>query len=135
MQSTNFRTVEELLDFLPKEEREIVIVLRRLILSSLPQVKEKLSYQVPYYSGKSRICFIWPGSVAWGNSTFQGVQLGFCKGYLLDDEDRYLDRGNRKQVYTKTFRALKDMDTDLLRSYLWEAWEIDRMEGLNTPAN
>lgn len=126
MQSTNFRTVDELLDFLPIEEKEIVIVLRRLILSSLPHVKEKLSYQVPFYYGKSRICFIWPGSVPWGSSTFQGVQLGFCRGYLLKDEDRSLDRGNRKQVSTKTFQALKDINSDLLKSYLFEAWEVDR---------
>ena len=126
MQSTNFRSVEDMLDYLPKEELEMVTVIRRLILSTIPDCEERLAYQVPYYYRASRICFIWPGSVPWGNVTFQGVIMGFCRGYLLNDQAGYLDKGNRKQVCTKTFRQMNEIDVDLLRSYLFDAVEVDK---------
>lgn len=125
MQNVDFRSVEEFLDYLPDREREIVDYLRELIIECIPECKEKLSYNVPYYSKHSRICFIWPASVPWGNVKMNGVQLGFCKGYLLPDDFNYLEKGNRKQVYSKTFFDIKEIDVDLLRAYLFDAVDVD----------
>tara|TARA_B100000809_G_scaffold266062_1_gene327152 strand:- start:2465 stop:2743 length:279 start_codon:yes stop_codon:yes gene_type:complete len=69
--------------------------------------------------------FIWPASVQWGKSKTTGVQLGFCQGYLLPDESDYLDKGTRKQVYTKTFHSVNEIDIHLIRSYIFDALEVD----------
>ncbi len=131
MQNVSFRNVGELLDFLPDQERELVDILRTIILECLPNCVEKLSYNVPYYFGHSRICFIWPASVPWGNLEQNEVLLGFCKGYLLMDEIGYLEKGNRKKVFGKTFKHKKEIDEDLLKAYLFEALELDEIHKKN----
>lgn len=112
------------MDFLPQNELNIVEHLRDLIFGELPDCKEKLAYNVPFYYQHSRICFIWPASVPWGGVDI-GVALGFCKGYLLSDEVEYLEKKDQKEVRTKTFSSEKQIERDLLRSYLFEAREID----------
>jgi hypothetical protein len=125
MQNVSFKNVEEFLDYLPDRERQIVDYLREIIFECIPDCHEKLSYNVPYFSKHARICFIWPASVPWGNVKMNGVQLGFCKGYLLQDDINYLEKGNRKQVYSKTFFEIEAIDVDLLKAYLFDAVAID----------
>ena len=124
LQPLKFRSVDECLDHLPPGELKIVERLRNLILECIPDAKEKLSYNVPYYFRHARICYIWPGSVPWGKTAKEGVELGFCKGYLLSDTS-YLETANRKEVFTKTFHHLRDISTDMLRQLLYEAVLID----------
>ncbi|OEK07010.1 DUF1801 domain-containing protein [Roseivirga misakiensis] len=123
-QPVDFQDLDDLFAFLPSSELEILQVLRQLIYECIPEVKEKLSYNVPFFRAKKTICFIWPGSVPWGG-TFEGVQFGFAKGHLLLNDDGYLDSGKRKYVRTKTFRSTKEIDFDRLRALLYEASMID----------
>lgn len=125
MQEVSFRSIEEFLDHLPQQQLEIVELLRSLVYECIPHVNEKLSYNVPFFSGKRTICYIWPGDISWGNMKFEGVQFGFAKGFLLSDEIGYLEAGQRKYVRLKTFKSLKDIDIDLIKSFLFEASEID----------
>lgn len=127
MQNVNFRKVSEMLAYLPEDQLEITERLHALILESVPGVKEKLSFNVPFYSLRKNVCFIWPGAVPWGNKTKEGVTLGFSYGYLLYDASGYLEQGNRKQVYTKTFYRPEDIDEELLRYFLGESVEIDEI--------
>lgn len=121
-----YQNISEFLDFLPGHERIITEELRDIILQCIPGVKEKLSYGVPYYYGKKRICFIWPSSIPWGHVQKNGVLLGFCYGNLLDDELDYLEKENRKQVYMKTFLNKDEINDGLVRKYLYKAAEVDR---------
>ncbi len=122
-QSVAFSTVDEFLDYLPHDSLQIVETLRALVLECIPDCKEKLAYNVPFYYRYSRICFIWPGAVGWGGTT-SGVQFGFCKGNLLSDKS-YLHGGNRKEVFIKTFQHRTEIDTPILRQLLYEAAVID----------
>jgi hypothetical protein len=124
-QPLKFRNIDEFLENLPDNERVIVDFLRAMVLDCIPECKEKLAYNVPFYYRHSRICFIWPPSVPWGNTAIKGIQFGFCNGYLLRDEKQYLEKGSRKLVYWKEYSQLKEIDTDLLRTFLFEAVEID----------
>jgi hypothetical protein len=124
-QNVNFKSVDEFLDYLPDNERKIVNLLRFTIFDCLSIITEKLSYNVPFYYHKKRICFIWPSSVPWGNVKIGGVQLGFCYGHLLNDDINYLEKGNRKQVYIKTFSNEKEIETDIIKMFLYEALEVD----------
>ncbi len=127
MQTVNFKSVDEFLEFLPEVELIIVKALRSMVLDTIPDVSEKLSYNVPYFKRYKNICFIWPSSILWGkNKTYEGVRFGFTSGHLLNDESDYLSKENRKSVYWKDFHSLQNIDFDLLRSFLIEAVEIDR---------
>jgi len=125
MQNVSFKSIDEFLDYLPDNERKVVDFLREIILECIPECHEKLSYKVPYFSKNKRICFIWPASIPWGNVKMKGIQLGFCQGYLLQDDINYLEKGNRKQVYSKTFYNVNEIDVDLLRAYLFDAVAVD----------
>ena len=118
-----FTNVRDFLAYLPPEELEMVELLRTIVLESIPDCKEKLAYNVPFYYRHSRICFIWPGSVPWGK-TKEGVEMGFCKGHLLSDSS-YLNAGDRKEVYIKTFQNVKEMNVAQLHALLYEAVLID----------
>jgi hypothetical protein len=43
-----FTSVEECLDFIPEEEQVVAEILRALALECIPNVKEKLGYNVPF---------------------------------------------------------------------------------------
>jgi len=128
MQNVSFRNIDEFIDFLPDNERKIVEYLRKLVLENIPDCTEKLSYNVPFFKRNSNICFIWPSSISWGNMKSQNtVRLGFAKGYLLNDSIHYLDKGDRKQVYWKDFSSIQEIDTDILKMFLFEAVHYDNV--------
>lgn len=125
MQAVQFGSVAECLDFLPEDELNITEFLRALVFECVPDVEERLSFNVPYYFGNAGLFFIWPGSIGWGNATYKGVRFGFQSGYLIPDEIGYLDRGGRKQVFWKDFQSIAEIDVDLLRAYIFEAVLVD----------
>jgi hypothetical protein len=126
MQNVSFKSVEEFLDFLPEDELKITEVLRELITNCIPDVTEKLSYNVPYYKRKKNICFLWPASILWGKKkTYEGVRFGFVNGHLLNDDINYLNKGDRKQVYWKDFTSVTKMDLEILKTYLLDAVMLD----------
>lgn len=130
-QPMQFRSVEEFLDYLPENELVVVEYLRRLIYDCIPGVREKLAYNVPFFYGHSRICFIWPAAVPWGKVPQNGIKLGFCKGHLLNDELAYLELEHRKEVSWKTFFEVPVQDEDILKTYLFEAAAIDELQTKN----
>ncbi len=126
MQNVSFRNVEEHLEFLPGNELLMVEFLRKLVFDCVPNITEKLSYNVPFYKKNKGMFFIWTASVLWGKrQSFEGVRFGFQQGYLLNDELNYLERGNRRQVYWKDFKSVNDIDVDILKTYIFEAVIID----------
>lgn len=125
MQNVSFESIDEFLEFLPDNELKIVEILRKIIFSCIPDIEEKFSYNVPFYKRHSNICYIWPSSVQWGNVKNTGVQFGFNKGYLMQDEINWLEKGNRKQVFWKTFHSVKEIEIELLKAYIFEAAFVD----------
>lgn len=131
IQNVQFRSVDELLEWLPAEELALVHALLYQIFDCIPWAKEKLSYQVPFYSGRKTMCFLWPSSVWWGSKqTFTGVQLGFTQGHLLTNAEAYFERGTRKQVITRVFKNISEIDIDKIRTTLFEAALIDQQNPL-----
>jgi hypothetical protein len=120
-----FKSMLEFWEYLPENERIVVDVLRQIILKHLPSYcKEKLSYNVPYYYGKRRICLIWPGSVPWGGIR-EGVLFGFCYGNRLKDANNYLTHGTNKQVFYKIYYSPDEINYKAIVSLLKEAVEVD----------
>ncbi|MEQ9263783.1 MAG: DUF1801 domain-containing protein [Balneolaceae bacterium] len=124
-QNVSFNSIDEFLDYLPEDELVIVEELRRLVFECIPDIKEKLSYNVPFFKRNRTVCFIWPASVPWGKVERNGVQLGFTSGHLINDFAGYLNMGTRKSVAIKTFFSIDEIESDLLRAYFFEALDVD----------
>jgi len=126
MQSVKFHSMNDFLEYLPPSELKITLQLRELIGQTIPNVHEKLSYNVPYYSRQKGICFIWPGAVFWGQKrSYDGVRLGFHKGMEMADPFNWLDKGSRKQVAYHDFTQWDNNEFEKARFYLLEAVRLD----------
>ena len=117
------------MDYLPEHELEIVEELRHLVHECIPDVNEKLSYNVPFFKRNRNVCFIWPASIPWGNVPKEGVQLGFTSGHLINDFADYLTMGTRKNVAVKIFFSPEEIEPELVKACLFEALEVDNKFG------
>lgn len=115
-----FNTIDELLNYLPKRELKIVLFLRKIILECIPNCKENLVYNVPFFYGHSRICYLWPASISLGKVD-KGVAIGFCKGASFLDETFE----TAKFASKLTFDSLKDIDVILLKQQIYGAVLVD----------
>ena len=123
---TKISSVVQLYEVLPEQERLIVDVLRQIISENLPtKVKEKISYNVPFFYGKKGICIIWPSTIPRGGIK-KGVLLGFWYGHKLKDTDRYLIHGTNKQVFYKIYQSMEDIDEKAIVKLLKEAISVDK---------
>jgi hypothetical protein len=120
-----FQSFVEFWEYISENERIIVDILRHIVLENIPQCKEKLTYNVPYFYGNRRICLIWPGSIPWGGFR-EGVFFGFCYGHLLTDPENYLHSGTNKQVFYRIFHSPEEIDEQAITNLLHEAVEIDK---------
>ncbi|HRF78996.1 MAG TPA: DUF1801 domain-containing protein [Flavobacteriales bacterium] len=117
-----FTTVAALLEFLPAKERALTEQLRELIISEAPDLKERLSFNVPFYKGLRDVCFLWPASVLWGKTkTYEGVRFGLSYGSLVPGCEPYLQRGERKQVCWRDLQELTNDDERRIRVVLGAA--------------
>jgi hypothetical protein len=122
-----FPTVAALLEFLPAEERALTERLRELITFEVPELNERLSFNVPFYKGRRDVCFIWPASVLWGRTkTYEGVRFGLSYGSLVPGCQPYLQRGERKQVCWRDLKELTDDDERRIRTVLRAAIVVDQ---------
>ncbi len=120
------RSLVQLFDLLPENERIITDVLRQIILDNLPSYcKEKISFNVPYFYGHKGICIVWPATIPRGGIK-TGVLLGYWYGYRLADTDQYLTHGTNKQIFYKIFQSPEEIDEQPIVQLLKEAIEIDQ---------
>ena len=125
LSSIKIRSLVDLFDCLPENERIIVDVLRQIILENSPATcKEKISYNVPYFYGRKGICIIWPATIP-GGGIKKGVLLGFWHGNKLSDVDNYLTHGSNKQIFYKIFHSPEDIDEKAIKKLLKEVVKID----------
>src|SRR6187551_3397709 len=126
MSSLKIKSLLQLYELLPEQERIIVDVLRQIITGNLASYcKEKISYNVPFFYGKKGICIIWPATVPRGGIK-KGVLLGFWYGCKLKDTDNYLTHGTNKQVFYKIFHSPKEINNRAIIKLVKEAVKLDK---------
>lgn len=125
-QNVQFSHIGDFLDHLPEDEFKHIEALRYFVLECIPYAKEKLSYNVPFYSLTQQVCYIWPASIPWGNVPQKHVVLGFSRGNELADPFGLLQTGTRRFVRTLNFDVHKPINPEIVRFYLYEALEIDK---------
>lgn len=98
--------------------REMMQKLHAILLSCTPQMEAKLTYKIPFYSYFGRLCYLNPKS--------DRLDLGFCKGALLD-ENPLLSRFELKEVRIITFKHLADISETDLRPLIFEAMILNEL--------
>ena len=127
--SVKIKSLLQLFELLPEEQRIITDVLRQIILENLPpSCKEKISFNVPFFYGNKGICIIWPAAIPRGGIK-EGVLLGFWYGNKLKDADQYLIHGTNKQIFYKIFYTAEDIDEKAIVKLLKEAVQLDNNYG------
>jgi hypothetical protein len=119
-QKVKFRNLAEFNNALPDHELEIVELLRESIHTIIPDIRERLAYNVPFFYRRSRVCFIWPASIPWGGIT-SGVSLGFINARWMTS----LPVLPLKQIATVNFLSLSEINITDLEVWLFEAVQID----------
>jgi len=118
------KSLHELYEYIPENERIILDILRQIVLENIPKnCKEKISYNVPYFYAKRGICIIWPSSIPKGGIK-EGVLLGFSHGNKIKDVDNYLIRGTNKQVFYKIYKSPEDINQAAIIKLLMEAVRV-----------
>ena len=121
------RSMIELFDLLPENERIITDVLCQIIRANLPSdCKEKLTYNVPFFYGNRGICIIWPAAIPRGGIK-EGVLLGFWHGNKLLDPEHYLTKGTNKRVFYRIFKQVDEIEEAPISRLLKEAVRIDKL--------
>ena len=119
------KSVLNLYEILPENERIITDVLRQIITENLPATcKEKISFNVPFFYGKKGICIIWPATIPRGGIK-KGVLLGFWYGNKLKDTDHYLTHGTNKKIFYKIYNSFEEIDEKAIVKLLKEAVDLD----------
>lgn len=127
MQDFKFHSYVEFFEALTEDHQVMTSMLKELVYEAIPDVKEKLSWNVPFFYKKKSICYIWPGCIPWGKKTYKGVTIGFTKGYLMKDND-FLEQGDRKQIASHTFQNIEEIEDSIetLLALLKEANDLDK---------
>jgi uncharacterized protein len=107
------RLVDEYIESLPDEKREIAEQLREMILTIIPNVQEKLSFKIPFYHYHGMFCYL--------NQVKDGIDLGLCRGKDLIDVLPQLEQGNRVMVASVIIRNKKEIQTKKIQDVLLTA--------------
>ena len=126
MSTEKIKSLVQLYELLPENEKIIVDVLRHIVLDTLPAYcQEKLSFNVPYFYGKKGICIIWPSTIPRGGIK-EGVLFGFWYGNKLNDVDKYLTHGTNKQIFYKIYKTPEEINQQKIVRLLKEAIKLDK---------
>lgn len=111
--------VEEYLDDLPQLWRERFIIVRELILGSNRNIKEKISFNLPFYMYHGFFLYL-------GIYKKKNFVLAFCRGAHLKDEAGVL-QADAKQTQMRhwVLSGSEEPDYALLAQYLEEAIEVN----------
>ncbi len=107
------RLVDEYIESLPDEKREIAEQLREMILTLIPHVQEKLSFKIPFFHYHGMFCYL--------NEVKDGIDLGLCRGKDLVDVLPQLEQGKRVMVASVIIRSKKEIQTKQIEEVLLTA--------------
>jgi hypothetical protein len=120
------KSILELYEAISEEERLITDVLRQIIKDHSPNyIKEKISFNVPFFYGHRGIAIVWPASIPRGGIS-KGVLLGFWNGYKLVDEDQTLTKGTNKKVFYKIYTRVEQIEQAAIQKLLSKAIQYDQ---------
>lgn len=96
-------------------------------ICGLPGIVMKERYKLPFYYGRSWICYLNPIKK-------EGIELAFTRGNELSNPHGILEHRSRKQIAGIICMDIKNLPLDFIRDTLFEAIELDRSTPYRHPA-
>lgn len=87
-------------------------------LSSFPEIRVVMKWNIPVYIRKKQICYVNPLKNG-------GVELCFNRGHFISDENNLLQKKGRKQIEGITFQKIAEIDEEILYEIVQEAILLD----------
>lgn len=110
-------TADEYIMLQTTDQQQILRRLRQLILTSADGVREKVNWNVPFYTHRGQwFCYL---NVLKAEPC--AVDIAFLSGHELPDEAGLLEERGRKMVKSLVVRNRSDFDEDVIRTYIQEA--------------
>ncbi len=100
--------------------REVLEVLRQLVLDTAPGLRESIKWGNPCYSYKGNICYL--------SAERSHVKLGFFTGGHLADPEGLLEGTGKKMRHIKV-RSVSDIRRNAFLDLIKDAVTLDRTEG------
>ena len=109
--------VEDFIYQFDGNQREVLLYFHQLLTTDL-NLTEKIRYKIPFYYGKSWICYL--------NPTKDGkIEYAFTRGNELSNAQGLLENKGRKQVYSVTFEKVSDIPQSIISEIIQEAILLD----------
>ena len=90
------------------------------LITSLPGVEGRLTYNTPFYYRNTWICYLSPQKDG-------SVEVGFTRGSALSNAQGLRDARGRKQVSGVVFRKVSDIPEESFLEVLQEALLVDEL--------
>jgi len=103
---------------LSPNRQEIVQVLHNYFLS-YDQIQDKIRFKIPFYYGKTWICYTNPIKK-------DGIELVFVRARELRDSKEFLDFKKRKMAAGISYYSPKEVDLEKVAIVFHEALELDK---------
>jgi hypothetical protein len=110
-------SIEDFIYQFEGSQREVMLHFYKLLTTGC-NLLGKMRYRIPFFYGKSWICYL--------NPLKNGmIEFAFVRGNELSNHQGILDSKGRKQVYSIEFGKLSDIPLQQLREIIHEAILLD----------
>lgn len=99
------------------KQRELLLYFHNLLTEQLG-LSVKIRYKIPFYDGKSWICYLNP-------TKNNKVEIAFVRGNELSNAQGLLDSKGRKQVYGMEFETISEIPHFAVNEVIQEAILLD----------
>ncbi|MBL7792491.1 MAG: DUF1801 domain-containing protein [Saprospiraceae bacterium] len=109
--------VEDLIYQFEGSQRDVMLYFHDLLTVEL-NLTEKVRFKIPFYYGKSWICYLNPKKDG-------KIELGFVRGNELSNYQGILDNKGRKQVCSIEFEKVSEIPIRQMNEIMQEAILLD----------
>lgn len=115
--STTVTAVEEYMYKYEDHQREVMLFLHHKLVYDL-NLTAKIRYKIPFYFGRSWICYLNPIKKS-------GVELAFLRGSELSNSQGLLNDKGRKRVWGIEIKNLEQLSNGVIDDIIHEAILLD----------
>ena len=115
--TNNMTKVEDFIYHYEDSQRKIMLYFHELLTTELGLI-EKIRFDIPFYYGKSWICYLNPIKET-------KIEFAFVRGNELSNEQGVLSNKGRKQVYSIEFEKISDIPLKIMNEIIQEAILLD----------
>lgn len=102
------------------DQKDIMLYFHQLLTNEF-NLLDKMRYNIPFYYGRSWICYLSPTKK--GN-----VEFAFVRGNELSNDQALLSSKGRKQVFSIEFNKVSDIPQSTINEVINEAVLLDEVK-------